>query len=154
MQEVCVFFDKSVSPRNRKIIVHLLRHKDVQTCLGNIHFMFATTDVYRTGIRVKMADNKRIVKRYGVDFDGWSVCEMRGPRKSIITFNKENWSVPPHILKRFGNKKINYRAYVVAHEFGHAIHSYDHVEDAGRGKRCHFMTQQSKRTLCTPGVLK
>ena len=99
-----------------------------------------------------MHEDEAIVHEFGPKFKGLSVCEMMGPKESVITINLENWSVPPRFLRRFVTKD-NYRAYVLAHELGHAIHNLDHVPDAGRGERCHFMTQQSPPTMCTPGVL-
>jgi hypothetical protein len=57
-----------------------------------------------------------------------------------VVFNAERWL---RGAKSYGSDLINYRRYLVNHEFGHYL-GYGHVDCPGRGKLAPIMLQQTK----------
>lgn len=65
-----------------------------------------------------------------------------------IYFNLQNWNNPPKEFKAENNRLANYRAYLVQHEFGHAL-GFGHKTKPNKEnemKNCPVMLQQSKYT--------
>ena len=64
-----------------------------------------------------------------------------------IYFNQNNWDGPPSTFVSEKDRLSNYRAYLIQHEFGHAI-GYDHpkVPKEKNMKNCDPMLQQTKYT--------
>jgi hypothetical protein len=57
-----------------------------------------------------------------------------------VVLNAKRWQLG---AKAYGRDLVNYRRYLVNHEFGHYI-GYGHVECPGRGKPAPIMLQQTK----------
>ena len=69
-------------------------------------------------------------------------------KPTSIYFNIDNWNNPPKEFKSKYNRLANYRAYLVQHEFGHAL-GYHHTSKPSKEnemKNCPVMLQQSKYT--------
>ena len=95
----------------------------------------------------KTNDELKKIVNYNKNLINLSITDYTTNPTSIY-FNLQNWNNPPKEFKTKYNRLENYRAYLVQHEFGHAIgfgHSSRPYKDKEM-KNCPVMLQQSKYT--------
>lgn len=102
---------------------------------ANIQVYFKTNDELK-----KIVNNdKRLINLSITDYS---------TSPTSIYFNLQNWNNPPKEFKAENNRLSNYRAYLVQHEFGHAL-GFGHKNKPNKEnkmKNCPVMLQQSKYT--------
>ena len=104
-------------------------------------------------ILVNFEERETMDKLFGnnLSLKGLSITD-RGTKPINIYFHLDNWNNPPDTFIKKYNRLDDYRAYLVQHEFGHAL-GYDHPNRPKNGemKPCKVMLQQTKYTepYCT-----
>ena len=118
-------------------------------------------DIKNADIQVYFKTNDELKKivNYNKNLMNLSITDY-STTPTTIYFNIENWNNPPKEFKEKNNRLSTYRAYLVQHEFGHAI-GFGHEkrpEKSENMKSCPVMLQQSKYTepycLANPWIKK
>lgn len=102
-------------------------------------------------VTIEFKTEQQIAKRFP-GLVGFSVAHTLNHKNWYIWINQENWDDPP---EDFEGSKNMYRAYVVQHEFGHAL-GHGHKLPNGTQCPCPVMYQQTRgtRNKCKPNPWK
>jgi hypothetical protein len=140
-------FDSDISEKNKNLTLKYLF--DNRGWLSKNYYFEETLDENLADSKIYFKSTDFINKKYHfADYlQNLSITD-KSEDLTKVYFNLNNWNNPPKEFVCKDNRLETYRAYLIQHEFGHAI-GYDHPKIPKNElelKNCNPMLQQTKYT--------